>query len=124
MTIFYLQLFLSLHSYGQILTYPTSANASYNYIKQDDLMDMAQIGIESMRGLGGNTRYLVDGLNEMMYAHSGSSDSYAMHNMDIKYSYTLELRDTGTHGFLLPTSYIEPTAKETFELVKGMVDYI
>lgn len=87
---------------------------------------MAQIAIESMRdiGAGSNTRYLVDGLNEMMYRRSGSSDSYAMHNMDIKYSYTLELRDTGTHGFLLPTSYIEPTAREAFEMIKGMINYM
>lgn len=87
-------------------------------------MDMAQIAIESMRGISGNTRYIIDGLNEMMYTRSGSSDSYAMHNMDIKYSYTLELRDTGTHGFLLPTSYIEQTARETFEMIKAMIDYM
>lgn len=84
---------------------------------------MAQVAIESMRGIG-NTRYLIDSLNEMVYTRSGSSDYYAMQNMNIKYSYTLELRDTGTHGFLLPASYIEPTAKETFEMIKGMIDYM
>jgi hypothetical protein len=32
----------------------------------------------------------------------------------ITYSYTIELRDTGTFGFLLPAVEIVPTAQETW----------
>lgn len=119
-----LQIYLSLHSYGQIISYPSRANASYNSIKSDDLLDMAQVALETLRGSGSSTRYIVDNTNEMMYARSGSSDLYAMYDLGIKYSYAMELRDSGTHGFLLPPSNIDSTAKETFEIIKGMVDYI
>lgn len=85
---------------------------------------MAQVSLEALRGSGSSARYTVDNTNEMMFARSGSSDLYAMYDLDIKYSYTMELRDTGTHGFLLPPSNIDSTAKETFEIIKGMVDFI
>lgn len=85
---------------------------------------MAQVALEALRGSGSTTRYTVDNTNEMMYTRSGSSDFYAMHNLGIKYAYTMELRDNGAHGFLLPPANIDSTAKETFEIIKGMVDYI
>jgi carboxypeptidase A4 len=31
-----------------------------------------------------------------------------------KYTFTIELRDTGSYGFVLPTSQIVPSGKETF----------
>lgn len=30
----------------------------------------------------------------------------------MKYAYTIELRDKGRFGFILPAVYIQPTAKE------------
>lgn len=93
-------------------------------MKADDLLEMAQVGVESLRGSGSSARYNIDSTNEMLFSRSGSSDAYAMYDAGIKYSYTLELRDTGTHGFLLPPSYIEATAKDAFQIVRGMIDYI
>lgn len=55
---------------------------------------------------------------------SGTSTDYAMHQAGIRYSYTIELRDTGTQGFLLSPSYIDTTGLETYEMIKAMVDYI
>lgn len=85
---------------------------------------MAQVAIEALRGSGSISRYSIDSTNEMMSTRSGSSDLFAMNEVGIKFSYILELPDTGTHGFLLPPSYIESTAKDTYEMLKGMVDYI
>lgn len=85
---------------------------------------MAQVAIESLRSTGSSARYTLDSANEMLFARSGSADSFAMYDAGIKYAYTLELRDTGTHGFLLPASNIESSAREAFEIVRGMVDYI
>ena len=42
----------------------------------------------------------------------------------MKYSFTVELRDKGHFGFLLPSEYIEPTAKELFEGLKTMIKEI
>lgn len=124
--IIHFQLFVSLHSYGQLVSYPGKTNASYSSIRPaDELHEMAQVAIESMRATtGSSTRYTLDSANEMMFARSGSVDAFAMYDAGIKYAYTLELRDTGTHGFLLPASNIENTAREAFGIVHGMVDFI
>jgi len=44
----------------------------------------------------------------------GGSDDWAKGSAKIKYAYTLELRDTGRHGFVLPASYIVPSAKDAY----------
>lgn len=53
--------------------------------------------------------------------NSGGSKDYTYGALKIKYSFLLELRDTGKHGFLLPASQIVPTAMEAFEGIKAMV---
>ena len=51
----------------------------------------------------------------------GSSCDWARAVAGVRYSYTLELRDRGQYGFLLPQSLIEPTANETFH---GIIEAI
>ena len=43
----------------------------------------------------------------------GGSDDWAKGGAGIKYSYTVELPDTGSYGFLLPSSRIEKVGRET-----------
>ena len=43
---------------------------------------------------------------------SGTADDWAKGVANINLSYTIELRDTGTYGFLLPENQIEPTSQE------------
>ncbi len=45
----------------------------------------------------------------------GSSLDWAKARAGVRYSYTLELRDEGRYGFLLPQSLIVPTANETLQ---------
>ena len=42
----------------------------------------------------------------------------------IPYTYLLELRDQGRHGFLLPTRDILPTAEETWQGIVAAADAI
>lgn len=50
----------------------------------------------------------------------GNSDDWAKNKVGIKYSYTIELRDRGTYGFLLPPSEIIPTGKEIFTAIRTL----
>lgn len=109
-------MFISLHSYGQFITYPSGANAN-------DLRDMAEVAANAVRDLATEGRYSVDNSHEMHGTGYGSSTEYAMHVSGIKYSYRFELRDTGTQGFLLAPSYIDTTGLETFEMIKAMATY-
>lgn len=45
---------------------------------------------------------------------AGASCDWAYDALGILYSYTIELRDTGNFGFLLPESQILPTGVETW----------
>lgn len=42
----------------------------------------------------------------------------------MKYSYAVELRDTGRHGFLLPEEEILPSSEETFAGVLKLANFI
>lgn len=116
---------MSLHSYGQFISYPSTANSTYGATQRsNDLRDMAEVAVNALRDFASTGRYSIDSTNEMLSVSSGTSTDYAMHKAGIKYSYTIELRDTGTQGFLLSPSYIDITGLETFEMVKAMADFL
>lgn len=51
---------------------------------------------------------------------AGSSDDWAKGVASIKYAYTIELRDRGTYGFLLPATQIVPTAREIWAGIRAI----
>lgn len=55
---------------------------------------------------------------------AGSSTDWAYAGANIKYSFALELRDTGKQGFILSNTLIVPTAEENFAAVRAMVNAI
>lgn len=69
----------------------------------------------------GGPRYSLGSSGRLLYPASGGSDDWAKGKMGIKYSYTLELRDSGRYGFVLPASFIQPTAKEAYAAVRAIV---
>uniref|UniRef100_A0A182N1B4 Peptidase M14 domain-containing protein n=1 Tax=Anopheles dirus TaxID=7168 RepID=A0A182N1B4_9DIPT len=116
------RLYLSLQAYGQQLSYPDlqqegdAPTAAFG-----DVHEMAAAGLEAMRAEAGEFLYSLE--PDTGPAGDGTSAGYARHGAGIRYSYTLHLPDTGTHGFLLPPSNIVPIGRDTFELLKGMVEY-
>lgn len=72
-----------------------------------------------MKSAGGvGSVYTVGNSATVLYPASGGSDDWAKAIPKIKYSYTIELRDRGRHGFILPAQYIIPTAKEALAAVQ------
>ena len=45
---------------------------------------------------------------------AGASEDFGYMVLGAKYSYTLEMRDTGRYGFELPANQIQPTGEETY----------
>lgn len=117
-----IKIYVSLHAYGQLIAYPPSPSYAYVHERYDDLFDMAMVSLEKLRNSGSPTKYLIDTSSDMIYHRSGSSDSYAMHQIGIPYAFTVELR--GTNGPILPANQIEMAAAEAFYLIQGMVEYI
>lgn len=63
--------------------------------------------------------YSVGPSGSLLYPAAGASDDWAK-SLGIKFSYTVELRDKGNHGFILPAIYIEKTAREAQAFVHSV----
>ncbi|XP_052873526.1 uncharacterized protein LOC128278837 [Anopheles cruzii] len=116
-----IRLFVSLHAYGQVLSYPsdTDKRPQNEVDVPSDIHEMAAVALEALSGTGSDVRYRI----EPSPGPEGTAAEYARYGAGIRYSYTLTLPDTGTHGFLLPPSNIVATARDAFEIIKGMIDY-
>ncbi|XP_063440738.1 carboxypeptidase B-like [Mytilus trossulus] len=70
------------------------------------------------------TKYQHGNIADIIYVASGSSADWTYGAEKIKYSYAVELRDTGEYGFLLPADQILPSGKETLEALKALCSYV
>jgi len=70
-----------------------------------------------------NTRYQKGSIANTIYVASGSSADYT-YSIGIDYSFGVELRDTGSHGFILPPSLIIPQGEEIIAGVLVMANAI
>jgi len=104
--------FMSLHSYGQLWLSPWGYTSS----PPADLTAQTNLGNNCAAAiLATHSKvYTVGPTNPTLYAASGIAPDWTYANMSIVYSYTPELRDTGTLGFVLPPSEIQPTGEEIY----------
>ncbi|ELW70802.1 Carboxypeptidase O [Tupaia chinensis] len=111
--------FLTMHSYGQLILTPygyTQDKAS----NHEELIRFGQKAANALKAKHG-TNYRVGSSVDILYATSGSSRDWAR-DIGIPFSYTFELRDNGTYGFVLPAAQIQPTCEETMEAVLSILD--
>lgn len=59
----------------------------------------------------GEATFKVGPSGSLLYPAAGASDDYAK-SIGIKYTYTVELRDEGRYGFVLPATFIHTAAEE------------
>ncbi|XP_015176245.1 PREDICTED: carboxypeptidase B-like [Polistes dominula] len=114
--------YLTFHSYGQYFLYPWG----YDRRVPPDYADLDRIGHYAANAMKkadvASSSYTVGNSATTLYAAAGGSDDWAKAMLKIKYSYTIELRDTGVHGFVLPARYIVPTAKEALAAVQVIAE--
>ncbi|KAJ8064013.1 hypothetical protein OCU04_007856 [Sclerotinia nivalis] len=56
-----------------------------------------------------------------IYQATGSSVDYVDATVGADFTFTTELRDTGTYGFVLPASQITPSAIEAYAGVRSLL---
>ncbi|XP_058794270.1 carboxypeptidase A2-like [Phymastichus coffea] len=108
--------YLTLHSYSQMLLVPWGFTRS-KPPDFDDLMNIANKAKKAIAKVSG-TEYKVGPAAELLYPTTGSSDDWAKAIAGVKNAFTMELRDRGRYGFLLPAAQIIPTARETWAGVR------
>ncbi|KAK5642766.1 hypothetical protein RI129_008933 [Pyrocoelia pectoralis] len=119
-----LEVYLSFHSYLQLLLIPFG-HKGREVLKNNE--ELHYIGNKAMDALAKRygTEYTVGNIPDTIYVASGlSTDWVAANYKHIRLVYTFELRDTGKYGFLLPEEQIIPTGQETLDAVVSMIKQI
>ncbi|KAI5959581.1 ECM14 [Candida pseudojiufengensis] len=120
--------YLDLHSYSQEILYPYAYSCNQQPRDEENLIELAWGIAKSIRlKSGSNYQVLpacIDKDSDLLPdLGSGSSLDYMYHNKAY-WAYQLKLRDTGSHGFLLPSKYIEPVGDEIVSAIKYFCEFI
>jgi len=127
---------LDLHSYSQQVLYPYSYSCNADPPSLENLEELG-LGLAKAIRISSGQQYGVASACEgavtakesteaasRMETGGGSAIDWFYHEMKIRYSYQIKLRDTGAYGFLLPKENIVPTGEEAFNAVKYFGDYL
>ncbi|KAM8717744.1 hypothetical protein ACLKA7_004446 [Drosophila subpalustris] len=104
--------FLSFHSYSQLVLSPyghTDLEFPDNY---DHMMQVAKAYADAVKALPYGTVYHYGSSATTLYLVSGGAKEWAYNELDIKLTYTIEFRDSGRYGFVLPAAFILPNCEE------------
>ncbi|KAK3924697.1 Levanase [Frankliniella fusca] len=116
-----MHIYISLHSYSQLLMFPWGWTP--DLIKEHaDLNAIAQKSVAAIKAKHG-TQFTFGDISSTIYPAAGSTLDYA-YSKCVPYPFVYELRDLGKFGFALPDDQIIPAAEETWEGVKVIVDEV
>merc|ERR1712240_75284 len=107
-----IKFYQTLHSYSQLILFPWGYTTSHapGY---EAMLSLANKGNSALHSVHDKT-YEAGCIPGVLYTASGTSLDWALGVAGVPYVYSIELRDTGHYGFLLPPSQIIPTAEETW----------
>ncbi|XP_042207223.1 300 kDa antigen AG231-like isoform X2 [Homarus americanus] len=72
----------------------------------------------------GGASYAVGSPGELLYPASGGSDDWVAGIGKVPFVYTIELRDKGAAGFILPKELIKPTVRDAWSAIKRLHKHI
>jgi carboxypeptidase A1 len=114
--------YIDFHSFSQLYMTPWgwSTDLPKDYDAQIALANQAVAAMGSVNGV----EYQAGSVANIIYIASGGSLDWTYGASNVKYSYAIELRDTGQYGFVLPASEIVPQGLEAFAGVVSMGEYL
>ncbi|XP_042541578.1 carboxypeptidase B2, partial [Dipodomys spectabilis] len=118
----HIKAYISMHSYSQQILFPYSYSSS----KSKDHEELSLVASEAVRAIetiNKNIKYTHGRGAETLYLAPGGSDDW-IYDLGIKYSFTIELRDKGRYGFLLPERFIKPTCIEALAAVSKIAWHV
>ncbi|XP_037936217.1 carboxypeptidase B isoform X2 [Teleopsis dalmanni] len=113
-----LKSYLTFHSYGQVIVFPWGYKAAM-VSDAGRLKAVANKAVKTIKQRTGVT-YRAGTTYKLLGIASGGSDDWTRATLGIKYVYTIELRDRGQRGFILPPKQIIGTGKEGLAMVQAV----
>ncbi|KAK8109325.1 hypothetical protein PG984_015126 [Apiospora sp. TS-2023a] len=111
-----IKLYIDWHSYGQLLLFPFGYAETLYAPELGKWTKAASMVSEAIRDASNtSTTYTFGPSGATLYATSGSAPDHVYSVGRAEWSFTIELRDTGRFGFVLPQDQIRPAAEEMWE---------
>ncbi|GIY69924.1 carboxypeptidase A2 [Caerostris extrusa] len=85
-----------------------------------ELLTVAITAVEATHGV----HYKYGPSSQTLYATSGSASDWVYDVAGVRHSFSLELRDRGVFGFLLPRTEILPTSEETWAGISAIISHL
>uniref|UniRef100_A0A1B0CK33 Zinc carboxypeptidase A 1 n=1 Tax=Lutzomyia longipalpis TaxID=7200 RepID=A0A1B0CK33_LUTLO len=115
----HIKVYLSFHSFTQLLLYPFSFTPNPSPIA-DDLQRIGEAAAYRLRQPFGTEYRVFNG--HSLYIATGTSVDWSYGGAGIDLSFIYEFRDLGTYGFLLPADQIIPNSIEVLQSLIGLLD--
>ncbi|KAI2615800.1 hypothetical protein GGS26DRAFT_454531 [Hypomontagnella submonticulosa] len=111
-----IKLFIDWHSYGQYILSPFGYKETLYAPELGKWTKAAGIVSETIRDSSeARTTFTFGPSGAVLYPTTGAAPDHVYSIGRAEFSYTIELRDTGNFGFVLPPDQIRPTAEEQWE---------
>lgn len=120
--------FLDFHSYAQEILYPYAYSCDALPRDLENLLELSYGLSKAIRNRSGKYYKVTPsckdrGSDITPGLGSGSALDFMYHHR-ARWAFQLKLRDTGNHGFLLPSKFIPPVGKETYAAVKYFCSFL
>ncbi|GMG33732.1 unnamed protein product [Ambrosiozyma monospora] len=120
--------YIDLHSYAQEVLYPYAYTCEQAPRDKENLLELAYGLSQSIRLNSGKNYGVLSacedkGADLLPSMGAGSALDYMYHNK-AHWAFVMKLRDSGSHGFLLPPKYIAPVGKEIYASIKYFAGFV
>lgn len=120
-----IKLYIDWHSYGQYFLFPFGYQETLYAAELGKWTKAASIMSETIRdSFDARTTYTFGPSGATLYTTTGSAPDHVYSVGDAEFAFTIELRDTGDFGFVLPPEEIKPTAEEQWEGQKVLLQLL
>ncbi|KAF3208768.1 hypothetical protein TWF192_002934 [Orbilia oligospora] len=114
------KLFIDYHSYSQLILSPWGYTCNTPAPDEAEHLRVMKIWEAGMRRRY-KTSFTYGPSCTTIYPTTGDSTDYTYGALNITHSYSVELRDTGRYGFVLPANQIIPSGEEAFDGFQDLV---
>ena len=119
-----IKLYIDWHSYGQYIMSPYGYNCTIYAESLGRHTKLAALTGEAIRRGGNGTTFTFGPSCSTLYATTGSSVDYIYDVGKADWSYTIELRDNGDYGFVLPPEQIRGSVEEQWAGMQVMLSLL